>query len=108
MWTKVVSFNFKEPTFVHKNCINIIENRFKEPSIRLFFTERTTFSSFDTDTAYIELISYRLFASEYNYSLNLCFANRRNDNQTTKIHSATYKFIQTLSSMHPYENPVLR
>ncbi len=35
-----------------------------------------------------------------NYSLNLCFANRRNDNQTTKIHSATYKFIQTLSSMH--------
>ena len=33
--------------FVHKNCINIIENRFKEPSIRLFFTERTTFSSFD-------------------------------------------------------------
>ena len=43
-----------------------------------------------------------------NYSLNLCFANRRKDNQTTKIHSATYKFIQTLSSMHPYENPVLR
>ena len=50
--------------------------------------------SFVADTAYIELISYRLFASEYNYSLNLCFANRRNDNQTTKIHSATYKFIQ--------------
>ena len=65
--------------------------------------------SFVADTAYIELISYRLFASEYNYSLNLCFANRRKDNQTTQIHSATtYKFIQTLSSMHPYENPVLR
>ena len=49
LFTKIVSFNFKEPTFVHKNCINIIENRFKEPSIRLFFTERTTFSSFDTN-----------------------------------------------------------
>ena len=64
--------------------------------------------SFVADTAYIELISYRLFASELNYSLNLCFANRIKDNQTTQIHSATYKFIQTLSSMHPYENPVLR
>jgi len=57
-------FLLKEPTFVHKNCINIIENRFKEPSIRLFFTERTTFSSFDIRANPVESAALILYLSQ--------------------------------------------